>query len=85
MSNSLHGIDEDWAVLRSFFPDNWEALAQTTDALKGLRKDKSAESLMRTLLIHVGCGYSLRETVVRARRANLAQLSDVALAASDVL
>ena len=79
MSNSLDGIDEDWAVLRSFFPDNWEVLAQTTDALKGLRKDKSAESLMRTMLIHVGCGYSLRETVVRARRANLAQLSDVAL------
>lgn len=79
MSKSTHGIDEDWAVLRSFFPDNWEVLAQETDALKGLRKDKTAESLMRTLLIHVGCGYSLRETVVRARRANLAQLSDVAL------
>jgi hypothetical protein len=79
MSKGTHGIDEDWAVLRSFFPDNWEVLAQTTDALKGLRKDKSAESLVRTLLIHVSCGYSLREIVVRARRANLAQLSDVAL------
>jgi Transposase DDE domain len=79
MNNSNHGFEEDWVILKSFFPTNWEALAQETHALKGLRKDKTAESLLRTLLIHVGCGYSLRETVVRARRANLAQLSDVAL------
>lgn len=31
------------------------------------------------MLIHLGCGYSLRETVVRARQADLADLSDVAL------
>jgi len=47
--------------------------------LKGLRKDKSAENLLRTLLIHLGCGHSLRETVARARQASLADLSDVAL------
>lgn len=34
---------------------------------------------MRTLLLHVARGYSLRETVVRARLARLAQVSDVAL------
>lgn len=71
MSKSSHVMDEDWAVLSSFFPDDWEVLGKDTNALKGLRKDKTAESLMRTLLIHVGCGYSLRETAVRARRANL--------------
>ena len=48
-------------------------------SLKGLRKDKSAENLLRTLLIHLGCGHSLRETVARARQASLADLSDVAL------
>ena len=32
-----------------------------------------------TLLLHLGCGHSLRETVVRARQAHLADLSDVAL------
>ena len=37
------------------------------------------DNLLRTLLIHLGCGHSLRETVVRARQANLADLSDVAL------
>ena len=70
---------EDWKLLMSFFPPEWKELAGTTNALKGLRKDKSEENLLRTLLIHLGCGYSLRETVVRAKKANLADLSDVAL------
>ena len=72
-------MDEDWTLLRSFFPDDWTELAVSAGALKGLRKNKSAESLLRTLLIHFGCGHSLRETVVRARKAGLADLSDVAL------
>jgi len=72
-------MDEDWRVLTSLLPENWEGAAVSTDALKGLRKDKSAENLLRTLLLHIACGYSLRETVVRARRAGLADLSDVAL------
>jgi len=50
-----------------------------TKALKGLRQDKSEENYMRTLLLHLGCGLSMRETVVRARQAKLAELSDVAL------
>ena len=65
-------------MLVSFFPANWLDLAASTGALKGLRKDKSPENLLRTLLIHLGCGHSLRETVVRARQASLADLSDVA-------
>lgn len=72
-------MDEDWRLLTSFFPDNWKELAATTSALKGLRKDKSADALLRTLLMHLAGGFSLRETVVRARRAELADLSDVAL------
>lgn len=72
-------MNEDWKLLLSFFPRDWRELALRTHALKGLRKDKSAESLLRTLLLHVGCGFSLRETAVRARKAGLADLSDVAL------
>ena len=41
-----------------------------TGALKGLRKDKSVENLLRVLLLHLGRGYSLRETAVRARKAS---------------
>ena len=72
-------MDEDWKVLVSFFPANWRELATRANALKGLRQDKCEENLIRTLLIHLGCGYSLRETVVRAKKAHLANLSDVAL------
>lgn len=70
---------EDWELLKSFLPLDWRALARRTDAIKGLRQDKSEEKCLRTLLIHLACGYSLRETVVRAREAHLAELSDVAL------
>jgi len=72
-------MDEDWELLLGFFPPGWEALAAETGALKGLRKDKSPEDLLRVLLLHLGCGHSLRETSVRARRAGLADLSPVAL------
>ena len=48
-------------------------------ATKGLRQDKSEENYLRVLLMHLGCGLSMRETVVRARQAKLASLSDVAL------
>ena len=47
--------------------------------LKGLRNDKSAERLLRALLIHLGWGHSLQETAVRARMDQLADLSSVAL------
>ena len=72
-------MDEDWEVLRSFLPANWQELAQESGTLKGLRKDKSAQTLLRVLLLHLGCGHSLRETVVRARKAGLADFSSVAL------
>ena len=72
-------MDEDWTLLLRFFPREWDELAVSSGALKGLRKDKDPENLLRVLLIHLGCGHSLRETAVRARHAGLAELSDVAL------
>jgi len=66
-------------MLKSFFPVGWEELAQKHGALKGLRQDKSPEKYLRVLLMHLGCGYSLRETAARATQAGLADLSDVAL------
>lgn len=76
---TANAANEDWKLLLSFFPPNWKELGQVTEALKGLRQDKSEENYMRTLLLHLGCGFSMRETVVRARQAKLAELSDVAL------
>ena len=66
-------MDEDWDVVRGFLPDGWQELGLETGALKGLRKNKSAESSLRVLLLHLGCGHSLRETSVRAREADLAE------------
>ena len=74
-----NAADEDWDLLVSFFPANWKHLARLSGALKGLRQDKSEENLIRVLMLHVGCGFSMRETVVRAKQANLADLSAVAL------
>jgi hypothetical protein len=74
-----NAVDEDWELLKAFFPADWMTLAFQSGALKGLRQDKSAETLLRVLLLHVGGGFSLRETVVRARAAHWAELSDVAL------
>jgi hypothetical protein len=70
---------EDWLVLLSFFPENWAELALENDLIKGLRKDKDIENYIRILLMHIGCGYSMRETVARAKLAGLAEISDVAL------
>lgn len=72
-------MEEDWELLLSFLPKGWIEMAFKHNVVKGLRKDKSPEKLLRVLLIHIGCGYSLRETVVRAKKAQLADLSDVAL------
>lgn len=78
MTNA-NAAQEDWDVLVSFFPSNWKELAQECRALKGLRQDKSEENYLRVLLLHLGCGFSLRETAARAKQAGLADLSDVAL------
>jgi hypothetical protein len=72
-------LDEDWRVVRDLLPGRWRELAVETRVLKGLRKNKSAEELLRTLLIHLAGGYSLRETALRAQQAGLAEMSDVAL------
>jgi hypothetical protein len=71
--------ETNWQTLVSFFPSNWKELATETRANMRLRGFRSEDALMRTLLLHVARGYSLRETVVCARLARLAQVSDVAL------
>jgi len=72
-------MTEDWPILMSFFPEDWLKTASATGVLTKLRKDKDAENYLRTLLIHLACGHSMRETVVRAKRAGLADISDVGL------
>ena len=75
----MHAHEEDWEVLLQLLPANWEELARECGAVARLRGFDSVSALLRTLLLHVGPGYSLRETSVRAKAAGLAEVSDVAL------
>ena len=70
---------EDWRILVGLFPATWERLGRSSGAVRRLRGFSSLESLLRTLLLHVGCGWSLRETAVQAKLTGLAEVSDVTL------
>src|ERR1022692_2279094 len=74
-----NAADEDWEVLTGLFPNGWREEAGRTGAVERLRGFSSAEMLLRTLLLHVGSGFSLRETALRAKLAEWADVSDVSL------
>jgi hypothetical protein len=71
--------EENWKVLASLFPVGWRQMAWQSGAVARLRGFPSPDVLLRMLMLHVAKGYSLRETVVRAKVANWADISDVAL------
>ena len=70
---------DDWPVLLELFPVGWRELGRSSGAVRRLRGFSSLEALLHTLLLHVGCGWSLRETCVQAKLAGIAEVSDVAL------
>jgi transposase len=72
-------VDEDWRILSGMLPPEWRTLARTTGAVKRLRGFDSMDAVLRTLLLHAGQGWSLRETAVQAKLAGIAEVSDVAL------
>lgn len=72
-------LARNWDMLVSLLPDHWQDLAKQSGAVARLRGFDSVEALLRCLLLHVGCGYSLRETATRAGLAGLAEVSDVTL------
>ncbi len=70
---------ENWDVVLAFLPEGWEAKARELGALVRCRKFVNTRVLLRTLLIHLADGCSLRETVVRAKYGEMVSISDVAL------
>lgn len=72
-------VREDWEVLVSFLPEGWQQKAKELGALRRCRKFADAGVLLRTLLIHLADGCSLRETAVMAKTGGLVSISDVAL------
>lgn len=72
-------LESEWALLTRFLPEGWQELARTHGALRRTRGIKDADTLLRLILLHVAAGLSLRQTVVRAKNAGLAEITDVAL------
>jgi len=72
-------LNEDWGLLLDLIPMGWQEVAVLSGAWQRARGFESVGNLLRVLLLHVGRGYSLRETAVRARLAGLADVSDVAI------
>src|SRR5882762_11027377 len=70
---------ENWKVLASLFLAGWQQMAWQSGVVERLRGFPSTDVLLRILMLHVARGYSLRETVVRAKLANWTDISDVAL------
>ena len=79
MTNNVTDLDQDWQYLLTFLPNDWEQKAKSLGALLRCRKFADAESLLRTLFIHLADGCSLRETAARAKHGNIVTISDVAL------
>jgi hypothetical protein len=75
----MNALDEDWKILASMLPSSWQRTARLSGAVERLRGFDSVNEVLHVLLMHIGCGYSLRETVVRAKAAGLAEVSDVTL------
>jgi len=75
----MNALDEDWDILVGLLPSSWRGAARWSAAVERLRGFESVNEVLRVLLMHVGCGYSLRETAVRARAAGWAEVSDVTL------
>ena len=71
--------EENWTVMASLLPEDWQEMALRSGAFERLREFSSPGVLLRTLLLHVARGYSLRETTVRSKLAHWADVSDVAL------
>lgn len=79
MTESDLQVSKDFEYLTRFLPEGWREKAKELGALRRCRKVPDAERLLRTLLIHLAEGCSLRETAVRAQEGGIMDLSDVAI------
>lgn len=72
-------LNDDWTILTSFLPEEWQSKAVELGALARKRKINNAETLLRVLLIHLADDKSLRTTAAFAKEVNLCDINDVAL------
>src|SRR5581483_3830182 len=70
---------DDWNIVCQHLPPGWQEQAYATQALCRARGFPDAAVLLRTLLVHLAGGCSLRETVTTAKLAGWCDVSAVAL------
>lgn len=73
------GLGEDWSIIESLLPEDWQGQARELGAFRRARGIADARTLLQVMLIHLAEGCGLRETAARAALAGIAQVSDVAL------
>src|SRR6202795_903215 len=80
MTPSRSLIEDQWEVIRRLLPDDLEQSARDHGAMRRRRgRVRSAEQLLRLILMHVAGGLSLEQTVTRAQARGLATLNAMAL------
>jgi len=70
---------DDWPLVCQLLPPGWQEQAHRLGALRRARGFPDAAVLLRTLLVHLAAGCSLKETATRAREAGWCDVSAVAL------
>lgn len=80
-SNTTLLLRENWSVIESYLPNRWQDIGEEKQALRRKRISGFGDlrSLLRTILLHVGKGYSLSETSVRVKRSKIANVSSVSI------
>ncbi|WP_081721820.1 IS4 family transposase [Geminisphaera colitermitum] len=72
-------MTEEWGLVKGLLPEGWEVAAREQGAFKQAKGIRTAEELLRLILMHAGSGLSLRHAVARGAAAGLPEVSDVAL------
>ena len=70
---------DDWQLVCQLLPAGWQEQASPLGALRRARGFANAAVLLRTLLIHLAGGCSLKETATNAQQAGWCDVSPVAL------
>ena len=73
-------IEDQWEIIRHLMPADLDEHARQHGAMRRKRGQiTTAEQLLQVLLMHIGGGLSLEQTVARARQRGLAELNAMAL------
>lgn len=82
MTESRLDVTNDWDAIRSYLPENYRELASELKQLQtqyGNAKIRTADELLRLVLLHVGADLPLRQTVALMAEAGGPVLSHVRL------